>query len=62
MAPSHRADQPADRRCLTVVEVMEAVHRGEISGMYIMGENRAMSDLEKSPLTPALSPQAGRGS
>ena len=29
---------------LTVVEIMDAVHAGRISGMYIMGENPAMSD------------------
>jgi formate dehydrogenase major subunit len=29
---------------LTVVEIVEAIHRGEIKGMYIMGENPAMSD------------------
>ncbi len=29
---------------LTVVEIMDAVHTGEIRGMYIMGENPAMSD------------------
>ena len=29
---------------LTVVEIMNAVHAGEIRGMYIMGENPAMSD------------------
>jgi formate dehydrogenase major subunit len=29
---------------LTVVEIMHAVHRGAIRGMYIMGENPAMSD------------------
>ena len=29
---------------LTVVEIMDAVHAGKISGMYIMGENPAMSD------------------
>jgi formate dehydrogenase major subunit len=29
---------------LTVVEIMNAVHTGEIRGMYIMGENPAMSD------------------
>jgi len=32
------------RAGLTVVEIMNAVHRGEIRGMYIMGENPAMSD------------------
>ena len=31
-------------RGLTVVEIMDAVHDGDISGMYIMGENPAMSD------------------
>ncbi len=29
---------------LTVVEIMDAVHDGRIKGMYIMGENPAMSD------------------
>ena len=29
---------------LTVVEIMDAVHDGVIKGMYIMGENPAMSD------------------
>ncbi len=32
------------KRGLTVVEIMKAIHAGEISGMYIMGENPAMSD------------------
>ncbi len=31
-------------RGLTVVEIMDAVHAGRIKGMYIMGENPAMSD------------------
>jgi len=29
---------------LTVVETMDAIHKGKIKGMYIMGENPAMSD------------------
>ena len=29
---------------LTVVEIMHAIHAGQIKGMYIMGENPAMSD------------------
>jgi len=29
---------------LTVVEIMDAVHAGDIRGMYILGENPAMSD------------------
>ena len=31
-------------RGLTVVEIMDAAHQGDITGMYIMGENPAMSD------------------
>jgi formate dehydrogenase major subunit len=31
-------------RGLTVVEIVHAIHRGAIKGMYIMGENPAMSD------------------
>jgi len=33
-----------DKRGLTVVEIMGAVHEDIIKGMYIMGENPAMSD------------------
>ncbi len=29
---------------LTVVEIMDAIHEGKIQGMYILGENPAMSD------------------
>ncbi len=32
------------KRGLTVVEIMDAIHAGTIRGMYIMGENPAMSD------------------
>ena len=32
------------KRGLTVVEIMDAIHDGVIKGMYIMGENPAMSD------------------
>ena len=32
------------KRGLTVVEIMDAVHADQIRGMYIMGENPAMSD------------------
>ena len=39
---------------LTVVEIMDAVHRGEIRGMYIMGENPAMSDPDVSHARQAL--------
>ena len=39
---------------LTVVEIMHAVHDGAISGMYIMGENPAMSDPNLNPARAAL--------
>ena len=40
---------------LTVVEIMNAVHAGEIRGMYIMGENPAMSDPDVRHARHALS-------
>jgi formate dehydrogenase major subunit len=39
---------------LTVVEIMHAVHAGEIRGMYIMGENPAMSDPDVRHAREAL--------
>ncbi|HEY3181184.1 MAG TPA: formate dehydrogenase subunit alpha [Casimicrobiaceae bacterium] len=39
---------------LTVVEIMDAVHAGEIRGMYIMGENPAMSDPDVRHARQAL--------
>jgi formate dehydrogenase major subunit len=39
---------------LTVVEIMDAVHAGEITGMYIMGENPAMSDPDVGHARAAL--------
>jgi formate dehydrogenase major subunit len=39
---------------LTVVEIMHAVHAGEICGMYIMGENPAMSDPDAARARAAL--------
>src|SRR6185437_8950758 len=39
---------------LTVVEIMDAVHAGKIRGMYIMGENPAMSDPEVAHVRQAL--------
>ncbi|MCH9806541.1 MAG: formate dehydrogenase subunit alpha [Alphaproteobacteria bacterium] len=37
--------RPLDSKAgLTVVEIMKAIHAGDINGMYIMGENPAMSD------------------
>ena len=39
---------------LTVVEIMDAVHAGKIRGMYIMGENPAMSDPDLAHARAAL--------
>src|SRR5205823_12174101 len=39
---------------LTVVEIMDAVHAGDIHGMYIMGENPAMSDPDVNHARQAL--------
>ena len=39
---------------LTVVEIMNAVHAGQIRGMYIMGENPAMSDPDVEHARDAL--------
>jgi formate dehydrogenase major subunit len=39
---------------LTVVETMEAIHAGTLKGMYIMGENPAMSDPDVQHARGAL--------
>jgi formate dehydrogenase major subunit len=39
---------------LTVVEIMTAIHAGQIKGMYIMGENPAMSDPDADHAREAL--------
>jgi formate dehydrogenase major subunit len=43
-------DQPG----LTVVEVMHAIKHGEIRGMYVMGENPAMSDPDANHARESL--------
>jgi formate dehydrogenase major subunit len=42
------------KRGLTVVEIMDAVHADVIKGMYIMGENPAMSDPDLNHARQAL--------
>ncbi len=42
------------KRGLTVVEIMHAIQRGEIRGMYIEGENPAMSDPDLNHAREAL--------
>ncbi len=41
-------------RGLTVVEIMDAVRAGQIKGMYVMGENPAMSDPDVQHARAAL--------
>src|SRR5207249_6944508 len=48
--PERLDDQPG----LTVVEVMQAIDAGQIRGMYIMGENPAMSDPDADHAREAL--------
>jgi formate dehydrogenase major subunit len=42
------------RKGLTVVEIMDAIHAGDIGGMYILGENPAMSDPDVDHARAAL--------
>ena len=42
------------KKGLTVVEIMDAIHAGEIRGMYILGENPAMSDPDLNHAREAL--------
>ncbi len=42
------------KKGLTVVEIMDAVHDGDIKGMYILGENPAMSDPDVEHARDAL--------
>ena len=42
------------KRGLTVVEIMDAIHADTIRGMYIMGENPAMSDPDLNHAREAL--------
>ena len=47
--------QPLDpKRGLTVVEIINAIHAGQIRGMYIEGENPAMSDPDAHHARQAL--------
>ena len=44
----------SDQKGLTVVEIMDAIHAGDIKGMYILGENPAMSDPDAEHAREAL--------
>jgi len=43
-----------DKKGLTVVEIMDAIHEKKIKGMYILGENPAMSDPDLNHARKAL--------
>ena len=42
------------KRGLTVVEIVDAIHDGQIKSMYVMGENPAMSDPDQDHARAAL--------
>ncbi|MEJ2625621.1 MAG: molybdopterin-dependent oxidoreductase, partial [Pseudolabrys sp.] len=42
------------KKGLTVVEIMDAIHDGQIKGMYVLGENPAMSDPDLNHARAAL--------
>ena len=44
----------SSQKGLTVTEIMDAVHAGDIHGMYILGENPAMSDPDVEHARDAL--------
>ena len=44
----------SNERGLTVTEIMDAVHEGKIKGMYVLGENPAMSDPDVAHARDAL--------
>jgi formate dehydrogenase major subunit len=50
LAPGTLDDKPG----LTVVEVMHAIKHGDIRGMYVMGENPAMSDPDANHARESL--------
>ncbi|WP_416896744.1 MAG: formate dehydrogenase subunit alpha [Minwuia sp.] len=49
-----QSDDFSNKAGLTVVEIMDAIHAGRIRGMYIMGENPAMSDPDVEHARDAL--------
>ena len=48
------SDDFSNEKGLTVVEIMHAIHHGDIKGMYILGENPAMSDPDVDHARAAL--------
>ena len=48
------SDSIAPEKGLTVTEIMDAVHDGDITSMYVLGENPAMSDPDADHARVAL--------
>ncbi len=49
-----KSDDFSNEKGLTVTEIMDAVHHGDIKAMYILGENPAMSDPDVEHARDAL--------
>ena len=49
-----KSDNILGEKGLTVTEIMDAVHDGDISAMYVLGENPAMSDPDVNHARDAL--------
>jgi formate dehydrogenase major subunit len=49
-----KSDNILAEKGLTVTEIMDAVHNGDISAMYVLGENPAMSDPDVNHARDAL--------
>ena len=49
-----QSDDFSNQKGLTVVEIMDAIYAGDIRGMYILGENPAMSDPDVEHARDAL--------
>jgi formate dehydrogenase major subunit len=47
-------DDFSNQKGLTVTEILDGVHAGEIKGMYVLGENPAMSDPDVTHAREAL--------
>ncbi|MEP3329924.1 formate dehydrogenase subunit alpha, partial [Sedimentitalea sp.] len=48
------SDDFSNKKGLTVVEIMDAIHADQIKGMYVLGENPAMSDPDAEHARAAL--------
>jgi len=54
MAAFYGGEQPPAKAGLTVIEMTDAAHAGEIRALYVMGENPALSDPDSAHIRAAL--------